>query len=161
MENQDSECAGRPRPGHCGGNSGTGTKSSGHNRPRRSSPAPRPKIVSICCFTNSLRVFTTPEHPLVIFLDDLQWADQASLTLMQLLMSETTLSCLLLIGAYRDNEVSPAHPLSLVLTEIQKGGATFNTINLAPLNPSDINQLIADALSCSLKAAFPLSRAGV
>jgi predicted ATPase len=61
-------------------------------------------------FQNFIRVFATKEHPLVIFLDDLQWADSASLKLMQLLMSETNTRYVLLMGAYRDNEVFPAHP---------------------------------------------------
>jgi serine/threonine protein kinase len=71
-------------------------------------------------FQKFIRVFATQEHPLVIFLDDLQWADSASLKLMQLLLSDGDTRCLLLIGAYRDNEVSPAHPLMLTLDEIKK-----------------------------------------
>ncbi len=108
-------------------------------------------------FQKFIQVFTTKEHPLVIFLDDLQWADSASLKLMQLLMSETDTRYLLLIGAYRDNEVSPAHPLILTLGEIQKADATINTINLAPLNQTDLNHLIADTLSCSSELALPLT----
>lgn len=108
-------------------------------------------------FQSFLATFTKQEHPLVIFLDDLQWADAASLMLMQKLMSEAKMECLLLIGAYRDNEVSLAHPLSLALTEIQKSGTVLGTIRLTPLQLSDINQLIADALTCSLEAAFPLT----
>jgi len=100
-------------------------------------------------FQKFIQVFTTKGHPLVIFLDDLQWADSASLKLMQLLMSETDTRYLLLIGAYRDNEVSPAHPLILTLGEIHKADVTINTINLAPLNQTDLNHLIADTLSCS------------
>ncbi|CBN58217.1 hypothetical protein OSCI_3660026 [Kamptonema sp. PCC 6506] len=69
-------------------------------------------------FQKFTQVFTTAQHPLVIFLDDLQWADSASLKLMQLLIANT--SYLFLMGAYRDNEVNPAHPLMLALTEIKK-----------------------------------------
>jgi predicted ATPase/signal transduction histidine kinase/tRNA A-37 threonylcarbamoyl transferase component Bud32 len=108
-------------------------------------------------FQKFIQVFTTKEHPLVIFLDDLQWADSASLKLMQLLMSETETRYLLLIGAYRDNEVSPAHPLILTLGEIQKADVTINTINLSPLNQTDLNHLIADTLSCSSALALPLT----
>ena len=79
-----------------------------------------------------IKVLTTKEHPLVIFLDDLQWADSASLKLMQLLMSDIDNRYLLLIGAYRDNEVFAAHPLMLTLAEIQKTEAKVNTITLAP-----------------------------
>ncbi|WP_333368831.1 AAA family ATPase, partial [Microcoleus sp. N3A4] len=104
-----------------------------------------------------IQVFTTKEHPLVIFLDDLQWADSASLKLIQLLMSATEHRYLLLIGAYRDNEVFPAHPLMLTLAEIQKTSAKVNTITLAPLALSDINSLVADTLACSTALALPLT----
>ncbi|MEG4808684.1 AAA family ATPase, partial [Microcoleus sp. F8-D1] len=104
-----------------------------------------------------IQVFTTKEHPLVIFLDDLQWADSASLKLMQLLMSDLDKRYLFLIGAYRDNEVFPAHPLMLTLAEIQKNQAKVNTITLAPLDRSDVNSLVADTLNCSTKLAEPLT----
>lgn len=109
-------------------------------------------------FQKFLEVFTTKEHPLVIFLDDLQWADSASLKLMQLLMSESASGYLLLIGAYRDNEVSIAHPLMFTLEEINKAKATINTITLAPLSPSSLNELVADTLTCSLEVAQPLTQ---
>ena len=108
-------------------------------------------------FGKFIRVFTTQEHPLVIFLDDLQWADSASLKLMQLLMSETDTHHLLLIGAYRDNEVSSAHPLMLTLDEIRKAEATVNQISLAPLDQVSLNHLIADTLSCPPERAIPLT----
>ncbi|MEG4801944.1 AAA family ATPase [Microcoleus sp. ARI1-B5] len=108
-------------------------------------------------FANFISVFTTEEHPLVIFLDDLQWADSASLNLIQLLTSDRERRYLFLMGAYRDNEVSPVHPLMLTLSDIQKTGATVNTITLAPLDRSDLNCLIADTLACSTKLALPLT----
>ncbi|BAY65468.1 serine/threonine protein kinase with two-component sensor domain [Calothrix brevissima NIES-22] len=97
-------------------------------------------------FQKFTQVFTSAEHPLVMFLDDLQWADSASLKLMQLLMADT--SHLLLIGAYRDNEVQPGHPLMLTLSDIQKKQAKINTITLAPLTHNKLNQLVADTLKC-------------
>ncbi|WP_118166962.1 ATP-binding sensor histidine kinase [Nostoc sphaeroides] len=106
-------------------------------------------------FQKFTQVFTTAEHPLVMFLDDLQWADSASLKLMELLMADT--GHLLLIGAYRDNEVMPAHPLMLTLNDIQKTAATINTITLTPLSQEQVNQLVADTLKCSEKLAWPLS----
>ncbi len=123
-------------------------------------------------FQKFIQIFTRKEHPLVIFLDDLQWADTASLKLIQLLMCENTLSSfseeieeadeakggLLLIGSYRDNEVSKAHPLYLTLQEIQKVGATINTITLAPLNQGDLNYLIADTLNCPEVVAVTLTQ---
>jgi predicted ATPase/signal transduction histidine kinase len=123
-------------------------------------------------FQNFIQIFTTKEHPLVIFLDDLQWADTASLKLIQLLMCESKLSSLseeieqmhqhqaglLLVGSYRDNEVSHAHPLYLTLQEIEKAGATLNTITLAPLNQGDLNHLIADTLHCPEILAVTLTQ---
>ncbi len=108
-----------------------------------------------------IQVFMTKEHPLVIFLDDLQWADFTSLKLIQLLLSASNnreefalrnaldnQSSLLIIGAYRDNEVTNAHPLYLAINEIKKDGAILNYINLNPLEKSHLNQLIADSLCC-------------
>ncbi|MEG4106376.1 AAA family ATPase [Microcoleus sp. S13_C5] len=107
-------------------------------------------------FQKFIRVFATKNHPLVIFLDDLQWADSASLKLMQLLLGESEGQHLLLIGAYRDNEVSSVHPLMLTLSEIRnlpnrsidRPAPIINQITLAPLSKIDLNRLVADALSC-------------
>ncbi|MEH2170868.1 MAG: AAA family ATPase [Nostoc sp.] len=101
-------------------------------------------------FQKFIQVFTTKEHPLVMFLDDLQWADSASLKLMQLLMNEAEIHYMLVIGTYRDNEVYPGHPLILTLEEIYKNQAFINTITLANLNHADLNHLIADTLKCNL-----------
>ncbi|MEG4228378.1 AAA family ATPase [Microcoleus sp. N9_B2] len=108
-------------------------------------------------FHKFISVFTTKEHPLVMFLDDLQWADSASLKLMQLLVNESQLGYLLLLGAYRDNEVSPTHPLMLTLDEVSKAGTALNTITLAPLDKISLNQLVADTLVCSPNLAQPLT----
>ncbi|MEH2022299.1 ATP-binding sensor histidine kinase [Nostoc sp.] len=107
-------------------------------------------------FQKFTQVFTSDKHPLVMFLDDLQWADSASLMLMQLLMADT--KHLFLIGAYRDNEVNPAHPLMLTLNDLKKTAATINTITLAPLSQGQVNQLVADTLKCRQNLALPLSQ---
>ena len=108
-------------------------------------------------FAKFIQVFATKEHPLVIFLDDLQWADSASLNLIKLLISKTSSGYLLLIGAYRDNEVFSAHPLMLTLEEIRKQKITINTINLKSLSEVDLNHLVADTLGCSGEIARPLT----
>ncbi|MEG4116983.1 AAA family ATPase [Microcoleus sp. N9_B4] len=108
-------------------------------------------------FQKFISVFATKEHPLVIFLDDLQWSDSASLKLLQVLMSEKDSQNLLVIGAYRDNEVSPAHPFMLAVAEMEKSQVTVNTITLEPLSQADINDLIADTLSCEILLAQPLT----
>ncbi|MDT9177414.1 MAG: AAA family ATPase [Limnospira sp. PMC 1291.21] len=106
-------------------------------------------------FQKFISVLTTYEHPLVIFLDDLQWADLASLELMKLLMEEKTY--LLLLGAYRDNEVSPVHPLMFTVEELKKMGKTVHTITLSPLEFEDSNQLVADTLACTFELADPIT----
>ncbi|MEH2068269.1 MAG: AAA family ATPase [Nostoc sp.] len=107
-------------------------------------------------FVKLIQVFATREHPLVMFLDDLQWADSASLNLLKLLLGEALSGYLLIIGAYRDNEVFAAHPLLLTLEEIEKV-ATVNTITLMALSQADVNSLIADTLSCATEIALPLT----
>ncbi|BAZ00418.1 serine/threonine protein kinase with two-component sensor domain [Tolypothrix tenuis PCC 7101] len=102
-----------------------------------------------------VQVFTNQEHPLVMFLDDLQWADSASLKLLQLLMQDT--KYLLLLGAYRDNEVSPTHSFILAINELEKIGAVVNKIILKPLNEINLNQLVADTIKCELLLAQPLT----
>ena len=108
-------------------------------------------------FSKFVSIFTTADHPLVIFLDDLQWADSASLNLLKVLINESETGYLLVLGAYRDNEVFPAHPLMLTLDEMQKQDANINTITLAPLDKKDITRLVADTLLCSTEIATPLS----
>ncbi|MBX2863024.1 MAG: PAS domain S-box protein, partial [Leptolyngbyaceae cyanobacterium MAG.088] len=108
-------------------------------------------------FGKFIRVFTSPTHPLVIFLDDLQWVDSASLNLFKLLVDDES-AYLLLLGAYRDNEVLPTHPLMLMVNEIQHLGATLNTLTLGPLRENDIDHLVADTLHDAIELARPLSQ---
>ena len=106
-------------------------------------------------FQNFTRVFCQPEHPLVIFVDDLQWADSATLKLMTLMMAHS--QYLFLIGAYRDNEVDGAHPLTLTLEELDKSGVPIETLTLGPLGLSETNQLIADTVKQTLETTQPLA----
>ena len=109
-------------------------------------------------FQKFINIFTQPEHPLVIFLDDLQWADGASLELIQLLMTVADRKYLFFIGAYRDNEVSSAHPLIHTWENIEKAKATtINKIFLTPLALTDITQLLVDTLLADSKNAKPLA----
>jgi class 3 adenylate cyclase/GAF domain-containing protein len=100
-----------------------------------------------------------------MFIDDLQWADVASLKLIKLLMSAPDSQYLFFIGAYRDNEVSTAHPLMLTVDEIREAGVRVERIFLSPLDLSNVNQLISDTLNCSpnktnLLAELVLSKTG-
>ncbi|HEY9628803.1 MAG TPA: AAA family ATPase [Coleofasciculaceae cyanobacterium] len=108
-------------------------------------------------FQNFIKVFTQAEHPLVIFLDDLQWADLASLKLIQLLMTAPDSRYLFLVAAYRSNEVSAVHPLSVTLEEIRKAGGTMSQIELSPLTLDTVQQVIAETFNCDRAKAAPLS----
>src|SRR6202047_715457 len=91
-------------------------------------------------------VFARPEHPLALFLDDLQWLDAAMLDLLEDLLTRTDVQHLMLIGAYRDNEVDSAHPLMRKLEAIRRAGARVQEIILAPLAREDLGRLVAEAL---------------
>ncbi|AKJ00588.1 Signal transduction histidine kinase CheA [Archangium gephyra] len=97
-------------------------------------------------FRRLLGVFATPEHPLVLFLDDLQWADLASLQLLQHLLTHPEAPPVLLLGAYRDNEVGPTHPLSLALEAVRKANAWVTDLPLEPLTLEDVQRLVSDTL---------------
>jgi PAS domain S-box-containing protein len=99
-------------------------------------------------FRNFLAVFARKEHPLALFLDDLQWLDAATLELLEHLVTHSEVRHLLLVGAYRDNEVSPSHPFLRTLEAIRKAGARIQEVVLAPLGLDDLGQLIADAMHC-------------
>ncbi|MCY1074260.1 trifunctional serine/threonine-protein kinase/ATP-binding protein/sensor histidine kinase [Archangium lansingense] len=96
-------------------------------------------------FQRFLGVFATPERPLVFFLDDLQWADFASLELLRYISTHPDTPPLLLIGAYRDNEVSLSHPLARTLAEVREEGGRLGDIHLAPLSLEQTQRLVADA----------------
>ncbi|MBV8887535.1 MAG: serine/threonine-protein kinase PknK, partial [Chroococcidiopsidaceae cyanobacterium CP_BM_RX_35] len=97
-------------------------------------------------FGQFIRVFCSKEHPLVIFLDDLQWIDSATLKLIELMLLDEQTQYLFLIGAYRDNEVNSTHPLVLTLLRLRQKGAEIQEIVLAPLTLEPLSQLIAETL---------------
>jgi PAS domain S-box-containing protein len=108
-------------------------------------------------FRRFLGAFARPEHPLALFLDDLQWLDRATLELLERLMTDPDVQHVLLIGAYRDNEVSSSHALMQTLTAIRDAGAKTQEIVLAPLRLDDVERLIAEALRCGRNSADPLA----
>ena len=109
-------------------------------------------------FRRFLGVFAHEEHPLALFVDDLQWIDSATLDLLEHLVTHSEVRHLLLVGAYRDNEVGPAHPLIRMLEAIRDTDATVREIVLAPLELRDVGRLIADALHCEPGRARPLAQ---
>src|ERR1700751_821094 len=110
-------------------------------------------------FRRFVGVFARREHPLALFLDDLQWLDAATLDLIEDLLTQPDVQYLLLIGAYRENEVDSAHPLMRKLEAVRGAGAVVLEIILAPLSCEELGQLIADALHCELEGATPLTQA--
>jgi predicted ATPase/signal transduction histidine kinase/tRNA A-37 threonylcarbamoyl transferase component Bud32 len=102
-------------------------------------------------------VFAQHDYPLALFLDDLQWADSASLGLLQDLVTPSAEGHLLVIGAYRDNEISPVHPLMLALDEMHRTGTRITDIVLDPLPPEHLASLLSDALHCRPHDAAPLA----
>src|SRR6516165_4821202 len=109
-------------------------------------------------FRRFISVFARPEHPLALFLDDLQWLDAATLDLLEDLLTRSDMQHLLLIGAYRDNEVDPTHPLMRKLEAMGQAGALLQNIVLAPLTREDLGQLIADSLHCECERVMPLAQ---
>jgi PAS domain S-box-containing protein len=107
-------------------------------------------------FRRFLGVFARLEHPLALFFDDLQWLDAATLSLLEHLVTHPEVRYVLLVGAYRDNEVSSSHPLLRMLEAIRKAGARVREIVLAPLGLDDVGRLVADALHCEPERVRPL-----
>ncbi len=108
-------------------------------------------------FRRFIGVFARPNHPLALFFDDLQWLDAATLDLLEDLLTRSELRHLILIGAYRDNEVDATHPLARKLEAIKNAGGKIETITLAPLTHRHLGELIADALHCESERAAPLA----
>jgi len=111
----------------------------------------------IITFQNFVRIFINSAHPLVIFFDDLQWADSASLNMIQNLLNESDEGAFLCIGAYRDHEIHEGHPLSVTLDLINKSGVPTIEIELAQLGLDHITSLISETLHCDKEIALPLA----
>ena len=109
-------------------------------------------------FRRFVGVFARPEHPLVLFLDDLQWLDRATLDLVQHLLAHQEMRQMMVVGAYRDNEVDSDHPLTAALNEIRSAGTPVHEILLSPLRLDDVGQLIAEALRGAEERTRPLAR---
>jgi serine/threonine protein kinase len=109
-------------------------------------------------FRQFIGVFARPEHPLALFLDDLQWLDAATLDVLEDLLTRSELQHLMLIGAYRDNEVGSGHPLMLKLDAIKTAGGKVKEIALGPLAREHLGQLIADALHCEPERSAPFAQ---
>ena len=109
-------------------------------------------------FRRFIGVFARAEHPLALFLDDLQWLDAATLDLLEDLLTSPDMRNLMLVGAYRSNEVDAAHPLTSKLKAIRAAGGRVGEITLAPLAKAHIEQLIAEALHDDIAHIEPLAQ---
>jgi PAS domain S-box-containing protein len=106
-----------------------------------------------------VRTLADENHPLVLFLDDLQWADHASMHLVQTILTDRNLHFLLFVGAYRDTELSQNHPVHLAMAKIADAAVPSQSIHLQTLDPQTINQWIAPFLSCDPAVSRPLAEA--
>jgi PAS domain S-box-containing protein len=111
----------------------------------------------LLAFRRFLGVFARPEHPLILFLDDLQWLDSATLDVFEHLASEPEIRNLLLVGAYRDNEVDSAHPLTSRLEIIRAAGGRVQDIPLGAIRREDVARMVADALETEKQKVSPLA----
>jgi predicted ATPase/class 3 adenylate cyclase len=105
-----------------------------------------------------LRALCAEDHVLALFLDDLQWADSATLNLLRLVITDETMERLFLVGAFRENEVDAMHPVSLALRDIRDGGGPVTTLTLAPLGLADVAKLLSDTLQADTGQVTPLAR---
>jgi len=109
-------------------------------------------------FLNFIKILCDKNHPFVLFVDDLQWVDSASLGLIKTIILDDEIKHLLIIGAYRDNEVNQSHPLILTHEKIKEEGGVVNHITLSPLDIEAINHLIADSLKRNSELTLQLSQ---
>ena len=107
---------------------------------------------------NFVGAIAQKEHPLVIFLDDLQWADSATLSLLQPLLTSLNVRHFLLLGTYRDNEVDAVHPLMRTLDALESGGIEFKRLHLEALHLPDLTHFISDTLHSEFSEVMPLSQ---
>jgi histidine kinase len=108
-------------------------------------------------FRKFVRALCTEAHPVVIFIDDMQWADSASLNLLHVLMTDPDCGHFMLVCAYRENEVSAAHPFMQSVHDIRESGLTPEIIRIGNLAEDDLGAMLADALGSTREAVAPLA----
>ncbi len=108
-------------------------------------------------FKSFVNVFIKEEHPLTIFLDDIQWADLASLNFIKMILTDSDNNYLLLIGSYRDNEVNSFHPLIRTVNDIKKENIIINSIQVEPLTIPAVNQLLLNFFRCNVEKSLELA----
>ncbi|SEL25207.1 serine/threonine protein kinase and signal transduction histidine kinase with GAF sensor [Stigmatella aurantiaca] len=109
-------------------------------------------------FQRFVGALVSEQHPLALFLDDLQWADHPSLQFIQMLLTESGLRHLLIVGAYREDEVGPAHPLRGMQKSLEEAGAHITVLRMGPLEPAHVEQLVTDTFHGAAGRTEPLAR---
>jgi len=109
-------------------------------------------------FTNFIKVFSDPKRPLVIFMDDLQWVDPATLLVIKSITTDPEIKSIFFLGSYRDNEVTEFHSLSLAVNEIKKAGVPVIDIHVDSIEPESAQKLVSDTFKCSAEKAETLSK---
>lgn len=112
-------------------------------------------------FQQFLQLFTQQAQPLVLFIDDLQWVDSASLNLIKQFMLNPQHKQFLFIGAYRDNEVDDHHPFIAAVRELKKAGVEVSDLILKPLALEHVNQLLVDTVRADHQETLPLAELAV
>ncbi len=125
---------------------------------------PLPELTSVesynrfnYAFLKFIKVLTEREEPLVIFLDDLQWADEGTLNLITSIITGKDISHCLIIGAYRDHEIGKSHPLALMMEELNAEGTGYEILKINPLKVEHINRMISDTLIIAPQRTGPLA----
>ena len=108
-------------------------------------------------FSQFIKALATREHPIVMFIDDLQWTDNASLKLLKHLITEADLQYFYFIGAYRDNELYPSHPVNLVFKELPRQGITIQELHLKDLEFEHVLSMVHDTFKTSQSKSRILS----
>jgi len=109
-------------------------------------------------FKKLIQVFADPQHPLVLFIDDLQWADRPTLSLINQVLLDADINGLLVICAYRDNEVDQHHPFIVLIRELEQAAIECSSISLQPLSEQHVTQMIAGAVDTDTATCFALAR---
>ncbi len=104
-------------------------------------------------FRKFVQALCVKEHPIVLFIDDMQWADFASLQLLRTMMTNVDCQYLLCICAYRDNEVSPAHPFMTTVNDLKNAGCRIETVSVGNLSKENVHELLRDAMTVTITTA--------
>jgi predicted ATPase/tRNA A-37 threonylcarbamoyl transferase component Bud32 len=111
----------------------------------------------ILVFQEFIKAICKAEHPFVLFIDDLQWADIGSLNFIRRMITDISTPYFMIIGAYRDNEIGPGHSLPKIIDDAKESGASIREIKLEPLQKSDVFALVNDALHSDEKNSKKIS----